>query len=45
MGQDLLAKEASGKLLYQRVHMFAMTQEPHHITRKFVQLVGGFLRT
>ena len=32
MGQDCLSKDEAGKLLYQRVHVVAMTQDLRHST-------------
>ena len=43
MGQDRLSKEEAGKLLEQRVHVLASTQEPRHLTRNFLKLAGDYL--
>ena len=45
MGQECLSKDESGKLLYQRVHVVAMTQELRHSTRNFLWLIGDYLGT
>ena len=43
MGQDYLSKEEVGKLLVQRVHALASTQELMQSTRNFFKLVGDYL--
>ena len=43
MVQDRLSKEEAGKLLYQRVHVVATTQEFQHSTQNFVQMTGDYL--
>ena len=43
MEKDRLSKEEAGKLLDQRVHFLASTQDLRHLTRNFVKLEGDYL--
>ena len=45
MGHDRISREKAGELLDQRIHVVAMTQEIHHITRNFVRMTEDYLRT
>ena len=44
MGQDRLSKEEAQKILDQKVHVLASTQELRHSTRNFMKLAGDYLR-
>ena len=43
MVQYFLSKENMGKLMDQRVHILASTQDLRHSTRNFVKLAGDYL--
>ena len=45
VGQYRLSKDEAGKLLDQRVHVVATTQELCHSTRNFVHLTRDYLGT
>ena len=43
MGQDLLSRLEAGKLLDQRLHVLASTEDLRYSTRNFVTLAGDYL--
>ena len=45
MDQERIFKEEVGKILYQRVHVVATTQELHHSPQNFVWLARDSLGT
>ena len=43
MVKDRLSKGEAGKLLDQRVHVLASTQELRHLSKNYVKLAGDYL--